>query len=97
MYQQHPDGVRHNFVKNEDGSVGIDFFDPSYIRSDVIVIDRSDMSVHAVLHETSYFIGNLEEDLVLIFEEAAEARLSARHGFYESGSVAITAPVTVTG
>jgi hypothetical protein len=76
MYKK-SSGVRAEFNKDRDGRLLISFFDPAYVRADAIIIDRKDLSVHAVLHEASHYIGAIHVDLMPALDSGAEVLLSA--------------------
>ena len=65
------------FMCNHRGDVCIVFSDPLYARSDSILVDHSDMSIHAILHHHQYFLGNVSEQMMRAFEENEQALLTA--------------------
>ncbi len=71
----------------------IRFFDPAYVRSEKIIFDRNNGSVHAVLHENMILIGSVPEDLVDSFGSHEEVLLSAAH--YAGKEVCLKAKISV--
>jgi hypothetical protein len=79
MFHELKEGVRAEFNKDRNGRLLITFFDPAYIRADAIIIDRKDLSVRAVLHEGSHYIGAIHADMMTTLDSGAEVFLSAMH------------------
>lgn len=65
------------FLYNERGEVCIAFADPAYVRSETILADERDLSLHAVLHESSHLIGQVSEGMFAAFTGRKEALLAA--------------------
>ncbi len=86
--------IRAQFLKNARGDAFIRFFDPEYVRADIIVYERSSKSLYAVLHEQEHFLGHVNDDMAEIFAHNKEVHLSAPH--YFSGNLNLKAPLTVT-
>ncbi len=78
---------------NDNGQACIVFSDPAYVRSEVIIFDRSDSSLHAVLHEKAHRIGRIGGELSRAFAEKSEITLSAPH--YFSGTLSLTTTLAV--
>lgn len=87
--------IQAEFLKNSRGDAFIRFFDPAYVRADVIVLDRESKSLYAVLHEQEHLIGELDEDMLKAFEGNEEVFLTASH--YHSGVVNLKAELHVCG
>ncbi len=85
------DTILQDFSRNPDGQLCIRFSDPAYVRSDVIIYDRKDNSVHAVLHEASHFVGYLPKEFA--GGGLQDVVLSAPH--YFTGTVNLRAKVSV--
>lgn len=83
------------FIRNEKGDICIAFSDPAYVRSDTIVLDARDGSLHAILHEGSHPIGQLSRDMTQSFADQSEVLLCAvtSHG----GVFELISPLTVIG
>lgn len=88
------DGMRAAVMRNGDGHVAIAFFDPAYVRSDTIVLDPQDNSLHAVLHESAHFIAHLDEETARTLHGQPEILLTARH--YNGDIIDLVAPVAVS-
>ena len=87
-------GVRSDFSHEEGAGVSISFFDPAYVRSDMILIDPTDHSIYAVLHEASHYVGKLSRDLVKAFVNSKEVLLTASHN--DGAEIRLTTPLSVT-
>lgn len=70
-------GVNAAFMRNRKGAVCIAFSDPAYVRSEVILLDRDTLSIHAILHESSHLLGHVSETMAQAFEENEETLLAA--------------------
>lgn len=68
--------IQATFLKNARGDAFIRFFDPAYVRADVIILDRESKSLYAVLHEQEHYIGNLDTELVEIFAKNEDIYLT---------------------
>lgn len=88
--------IMAEFLESAEGDPMIRFFkDPEFVRAEMIIFDRRDNSVHAVLFEQSHFLGNVDEAMAETLEELDEILLSAAH--YKSGVVNLHAALKVTG
>lgn len=67
------------FFLDGRGQAAIAFSDPAFIRSDLIVVDPSDRSVHAVLHEASHLIGHVSAEMLEAILGGGEVLLAALH------------------
>ena len=74
---QEQEAVNAAFMCNHRGDVCIIFSDPLYARSESILIDQEDLSVHAILQENNYFLGNISERMMQAFEDNENALLAA--------------------
>lgn len=89
--QQH--SVRASFENNEQNQPCIRFFDPSYVRSETILLDPVTRAVHAVLHENAHFIGHIPAEMLERFVALEDIYLLADH--YSGKPVSLRAPVAV--
>ena len=89
------DDLQTAFMKSAKGKVCIALSDPAYVRSDLILLDRRDNSVHAVLHESSHFLGHLTEGMANAFVDNKEILLCAVHT--NGGIFELKSPLAVTG
>ena len=69
--------IRAEFLKNARGDAFIRFFDPAYVRSDIIIFDRPSKTLYAVLHEQEHSIGNLDDEMINLFAQNDEIHLTA--------------------
>lgn len=67
------------FFLDRNGQAAIAFSDPAFVRADLIVIDRRDHSVHAVLHESSHLIGHVSPEMAEAILNGGEILLAAVH------------------
>lgn len=84
-------GTRALFMRNKGDEVAIAFMDPAWIRSDIVLVDKEDGSVHAVLHESLYFIDHLPPHMLDSFKSQDTVLLTAPHP--EGGFVDLVAPL----
>lgn len=68
--------IQAEFLKNARGDAFIRFFDPAYVRADVIILDRESKSLYAVLHEQEHYIGNLDDEMIEIFAKNEDIHLT---------------------
>lgn len=54
-------GVQAKFLLSEQGAL-IEFSDPSYTKAETILLNTDNGSVHAVLHEGLFLIGQAPKD-----------------------------------
>ena len=85
--------IQAEFLKNARGDAFIRFFDPAYVRADIIVLERSSKSLYAVLHEQEHFLGNLDEEMIELFCALDEIELTAN---LSSKALSLKAPLSVT-
>mgnify|MGYP000921647436 CR=1 FL=1 len=76
-----------------EGEVRLTFFDPAYCRSDLIILDPSDRSLHAVLHESAHFIGHVGRDILPHMLQKQNVMLAAPH--YSGGTLSLTTKLSV--
>jgi|GEM_PF-2804554 len=69
--------VEAAFMQNYRGAICIAFDDPSWVNADKILIDKHTGGVHAILHESSYFLGHVSSGMAKAFTENREALLSS--------------------
>lgn len=87
------EGLNAAFMRNHRGQVCIAFADPDYVRAEAIFVDRDSMSIYAIIHQASHFIGSVSENMTNAFVGSHEALLTALR---PDGSVLeLTAPVQV--
>lgn len=72
-----PNGVNAAFLRNHRGDVCIAFADPAYVRSEKILIDPSDHTIHAILHESLYFLGSVSDTMIDAFHSRKQALLTS--------------------
>lgn len=92
MFHHITEGVPVQFSLDH-GLVRITFSDPAYVRSDVIIFNRVDCSLHAVLNEGLHLIGKVEGELTKTFAATSEVVLAAPH--YYSGAIDLKTPLIV--
>lgn len=69
--------LQAEFLKNARGDAFIRFFDPAYVRADIIILDRANKSLYAVLHEQEHFLGDIDGELMDLFSKNKEIHLVA--------------------
>ncbi len=94
MFHHITEGIPAHYSQNNQGQVCITFSDPAYVRSDMIIFNRNDNSLHAVVNEGLHLIGKVEGDLRQTFAAKSEVILSAPH--YFSGSIKLKTPLVVS-
>lgn len=72
-----PEGVNAAFMRNHRGDVCIAFADPAYVRSERIIIDPASQSIHAILHQSLYFLGYVSDVMIDAFHTRKEALLTS--------------------
>ncbi len=87
------DSILKEFSRNPHGQLCIHFTDPAYVRADLIIFDRKDKSLHAVLEGASHFIGYADHNLARNLHDEDEVILAATH-FY-SGSVNLHSRISI--
>lgn len=92
MFHNITEGVPVQFSLDH-GLVRITFSDPAYVRSDVIIFNRKDCSLHAVLNEGLHLIARIDGDLTKTFASTSEVVLAAPH--YYSGAINLKIPLVV--
>lgn len=93
MFHHITEGVPAHYSLNQQGQICITFSDPAYVRSDMIIFDRRDSSLHAVLNEGLHLIGHVEGDLTKSFAAKSEVWLTAPH--YFTGTINLKTPLVV--
>lgn len=89
------EAVEAAFLCNRHGEVCIAFADPSYVRAEIIVLDRSCGAVHAVMYESDHLLGYVSGPMVEAFAAREEVLLTATRS---DGSVfELSAPVCISG
>ena len=74
----HP--IQSAFSTHHGSGAMIEFFDDaSYVHSDLVVYDRADHALYAVLHGRDYFLGHLTPDLAEDFATSTKVLLAAAH------------------
>lgn len=68
--------IQVEFLKNARGDAFIRFFDPAFVRADVIILDRKSRSLYAVLHEQEHFLGDLDDDMLEFFSKCGQVHLN---------------------
>jgi len=72
-------GMRAELVHDENGNVVLNFFDPNWIRSDMILYDRTEGSLHAVHEGGEHYIRHIDADMITALEGLEELVLTALH------------------
>lgn len=72
-------GVRFECQANDE-IVGLKFHDVSYAKSEKIILDKDSGALHAVLHESSFYLGRVEGDIVSYFLNKQDITLSGTNG-----------------
>ncbi|MCB9979340.1 MAG: hypothetical protein H6862_07045 [Rhodospirillales bacterium] len=70
---------RAAFFFDRRGQAAVAFSDPTFIRSDMIVVNRADHSVHAILHESDHLIGHVSPEMAEAMIRGGEVLLAAVH------------------
>ena len=65
------------FLRNHRGQVCIAFADPSYVKADIIVIERDACRVRAIIDDENYMLGHVSEAMADAFAESKQALLTA--------------------
>lgn len=86
--------IRADFLKNSRGDAFIRFFDPAYVRADLVVMDRESKTLYAVMHEQEHCIGQLDDEMAELFANNEDIHLTADH--YHSGAVNLKAPLVIS-
>ncbi len=89
------EGIEAQYGVGGDGRAHITFHDPAYVCSELIILDRKDRSLHAVLHDSSHLIGKVDKDIYGTFLNQSEVVLSAPH--YFSGALHFKTKLVVSG
>ncbi len=71
--------VRARFIKNKDDKILIEFADPAYTKSESILFNPKNKSVHAVMHEGLFLLGHVPDDIVTDFTTGKSIELCADH------------------
>ncbi|MBI1327685.1 MAG: hypothetical protein GC136_08600 [Alphaproteobacteria bacterium] len=67
------------FLANKAGKVAIEFEDPAFVRSDAIIFDGADGTIHAIFSDQGHYLGKLSADLLENFLTNEEVVLYAAH------------------
>lgn len=86
--------IQAEFLKNARGDAFIRFFDPAYVRADIIVLERQSKTLYAVLHEQAHYIGNLDDDMIEVFAKNDEILLTGMLAGQKA--LNLKAPLSVT-
>lgn len=84
-------GVNASFDTSESGHPQIRFFDPAYVRAETIVFESHTRAVHAILHESLIYIGQVPEAFAEAFGLHEDVILSADH--YSGNPVTLKAKI----
>jgi hypothetical protein len=87
------EGLPAAFMRNHRGQVCIAFADPAYARADSIFVDRANLSIYAVVHQASHFVGTVSEGMATAFADSPEALLTALRS--DGSILELSAPVQV--
>lgn len=86
--------VRAEFLKNARGDAFIRFFDPAYVRADLILLDRPSKSLYAVLHEREHLLGAIDDDMLATLSALEDVHLTAK--LSNGKAVNLKAPLSVS-
>lgn len=81
------------FLQNQRGEVCISMDDPAYVRSEALLVNRSDGSVLCVLHESEHLLGHTTPLMLKAMTDHGSALLSALRA--DGTLLEISAPVRV--
>jgi hypothetical protein len=93
MAQMIDDNILQDFSRNPDGRLCLHFSDPAYVSSELIIFDRKDSSIHAILHGTSHFVGLAGRDLAGSLKHNDAIILMAPHHY--SGTLHLPSKISV--
>lgn len=68
--------IQAEFLKNARGDAFIRFFDPAYVRADVILLDRKNKSLYAVLFEQEHYLGDVDDAMLEAFSKCDQIHLT---------------------
>lgn len=71
--------VQARFIKNKDNKILIEFADPAYTKSESILFNPKNKSVHAVMHEGLFLVGHVPDDIASDFTKHKKIELCADH------------------
>jgi hypothetical protein len=69
--------VSSSFLRNGSGDVAIVFDDPTFVRAEIVLLDRSRGAVHALLHERLHLIGEVSRDMADMMCQKSDVLLSS--------------------
>lgn len=93
MSQAVKDTILQDFSRTPGGEVLLRLKDPEYVRSEVIVLDRSTRNLYVVVEGASYMVGRADDDLASILRHNDSITLTAPH--YYSGELSMRSRVSV--
>lgn len=86
--------VEAGFIENAHGDIAIYFDDPGFVRAEAIVYDPIDNTLHAILFESSHFLGTISPEMAKQLLAKQEVLLYARPS--NGRVIDLAAPVRVT-
>ncbi len=81
------------FMRNHRGEVCIAFRDPAYTRAEAILVDDRTCAVHALLHESAFYITNVSDLMARAMADNETVILTALRP--DGSLLEMTAPVRV--
>lgn len=89
-------GVRASFDADQSSAKpSITFADPSYAKASLVLLDIEDMSVHVVMHEGIFLIGQATGEFVENAMKSMEVQLCAE--LSNGDRISLQAPVSISG
>ncbi len=85
-------GVHASFEKGAEGHPHIRFSDPAYVRAETILFQPDTRAVHAILHESLIYIGQVPEPFAEAFARHEDVILTAHH--YSGNPVTLKAKIS---
>jgi hypothetical protein len=64
------------------------------VRADIILLDRKNRSLYAVLHEQQHFLGDLDDEMMSVFAGCKEIHLTGM--LANKKAVNLKAPLAIT-
>ncbi|MES2729831.1 MAG: hypothetical protein V4621_07025 [Pseudomonadota bacterium] len=66
------------FIRNHQGQIAIYLEDPGFVRSETIVLNMADLSLHAVLFENTHSLGRISPQMASGLRHGDPVTLYAR-------------------
>ena len=84
-------GAQAKFDMGADQKPYIEFLDPSYARANAVLLNVEAQTIHTVLHEGIFLIGEAPKDFFEILMESSEVELCA--DLYSGDHISLHAPI----